>query len=60
LSPEVKKEVAKSAKNVSENPKIAISEMQRLLKFIKENNVHVKLQEIQQRVLGYCNCEPNF
>jgi len=61
LSPEVKKEVAKSAKNVSENPKIAISEMQRLLKFMKENKCSCEVcKKYNKEVLGYCNCEPNF
>jgi uncharacterized protein len=61
LSPEVKKEVAVSAKIINETPKNAIAEMQRLLRFMKENKCSCEVcKKYNKEVLDYCNCQPGY
>ena len=61
LTPEVKKEVGKSAKIIADNPKLALGEMQRILKFMKENKCSCDVcKKYNKEVLGYCNCDPNY
>jgi len=61
LNSNTKKEVAKSAKIISENPKQAMMEMQRLLKFMKDSHCSCDVcKKYNKEVLGYCNCEPKY
>jgi len=56
-----KKEIAKSAKIISENPKIAVAEVQKILKFMKDNKCSCDVcKKYNKEVLGYCNCEPKY
>ena len=53
LNPSVKKEIAKSAKVMYKNPKLAISEIQRLLKFMKENKCSCEVcKKFNRKVFG--------
>ena len=61
LNPETKKEIAKSAKTISENNKLALGEIQRILKFMKENKCSCDVcKRYNKDVLDYCNCEPKY
>ncbi len=61
LNSETKKEVAKSAKILVENPKAAIGEVQRILKFMKDRKCSCDVcKKYNKEVLGYCNCEPKY
>ena len=56
-----KKEIAKSAKIIFENPKLAIQEIQRILKHMKENKCSCDVcKKYNKDVLNYCNCEPRY
>jgi predicted transcriptional regulator len=56
-----KKEIAKSAKLVNENPKVGMIEIQRILKFMKDNKCSCDVcKKYNKEVLGYCNCEPAY
>ena len=61
LTPEVKKEVTKSAKIIAENNKMALTEMQRLLKFMKDKKCSCEVCKRYNRdVLNYCGCKPKY
>ena len=61
LSTDVKKEVSKSAKRINENPKLAISELQRILKYMKENHASCDVcKKYNKEVLDYCNNQPRY
>jgi hypothetical protein len=61
LNASTKKEIAKSAKVVFENPKLAIQEIQRILKYMKDNKCSCDVcKKYNKEVLGYCNCEPKY
>lgn len=61
LSSDVKFEVAKSAEISFNNPKSALNEMQRILKFMKEKNCSCEVcKKYNKDVLNYCNCEPKY
>ena len=61
LNVETRKEVAKSAKIIFDNQKNAIAEMQRILKFMKENKCSCDVcKRYNKDVLNYCNCEPKY
>jgi len=61
LSAEVKKEVAKSAGVVVENPRLALGEMQRLLKFMKDSKCSCEVcKKFNKDVLNFCNCQPKY
>ena len=56
-----KKEIAKSAKIIFENPKLAIQEIQRILKFMKNSKCSCNVcKKYNKDVLNYCNSEPNY
>ncbi len=56
-----KKEIAKSAKIIFENPKLAIQEIQRILKFMKNSKCSCNVcKKYNKDVLNYCNCEPKY
>jgi predicted transcriptional regulator len=61
LNPEIKKEIAKSAKLIFENPRMALSEMQRILKIMKDKKCSCDVcKKYNKDVLDYCNCEPKY
>jgi uncharacterized protein len=61
LNAETKKEIKKSAKAISENPKIAVGEIQRILKFMKDSKCSCNVcRRYNKDVLDYCNCEPKY
>ena len=61
LTPEVKKEVAKSAKVISENPKLALTEMQRILKFMKDHKCSCEVcKKYNKDVINFCGCSPKY
>lgn len=61
LSVEIKKEIAKSAKIMSENPKMALIEIQRILKSMKDKKCSCDVcKKYNKDVLNYCNCEPEY
>jgi len=61
LPPEVKKEVAKSAKIIAKNPKTALGEMQRLLKYMKDKKCSCEVcKKYNKDVVNFCGCEPKY
>jgi len=61
LTPEVKKEVAKSAKIIAENPKTVLGEIQRILKFMKDKKCSCEVcKKFNKNVLNFCGCEPRY
>ena len=61
LDVKTKREVGKSAGLISENEKIAVGEIQRILRFMKENKCSCKVcKQYNKEVLGYCNCEWDY
>ncbi|MCK4649636.1 hypothetical protein KAT36_00225 [Candidatus Pacearchaeota archaeon] len=61
LNFDTKREVARSAKVIVKNPKLAVSEIQRILKFMKDNKCSCNVcRKYNKEVLGYCNCEPRY
>ncbi len=61
LNIETKKEVAKSAKIIIKNPKLALSEIQRLLKYMKEKKCSCDVcKKYNKDILNFCGCEPKY
>ena len=61
LNVKTKREILKSASKISENPKVAMVEIQRILKFMKENSCSCNVcKRYNKEVLAYCNCEPEY
>jgi len=61
LTPDVKKEVAKSAKMIVENPKVAMVEVQRILKYMKDKRCSCEVcKRYNKDVLNFCGCEPKY
>lgn len=61
LNAETCKEVAKSAKLIAENPRLAMTEVQRILKFMKDKKCSCDVcKKYNKDVLNYCNCEPKY
>ena len=61
LNTNTKDEIKKSAVLISENPKVAMIEMQRILKFMKDNHCSCDVcKKYNKDVLNYCNCEPKY
>ena len=61
LTADVKKEIAKSAKIVAENPKVALGEMQRILKYMKDKKCSCEVcKRYNKDVLNFCGCEPKY
>lgn len=56
-----KKEIILSAKMIVKDPKVVVSEIQRILKFMKDNKCSCDVcKKYNKEVLGYCNCEPKY
>ena len=61
LSADVKKEVAKSAKVLAGNPRLALGEMQRLLKVMKDSKCSCEVcKKYNNDVLNFCGCQPRY
>lgn len=61
LNPDTKKEIARSAKVIMKNSKLALGEIQRILKFMKDSKCSCNVcKKYNKEVLGYCNCEPKY
>jgi len=61
LNSVTKKEIVKTAKVLVDNPKLAISEMQRILRFMKENKCSCDVcKKYNKDVLNFCGCEPRY
>ena len=61
LSGEVKKEIKKSAKVIVVNSKLAMGEMQRIMKLMKQRMCSCEVcKRYNKEVLNYCNCEPKY
>ena len=61
LNSSTKKEVAQSAKIIAKNNKLAVIEIQRILKFMKANKCSCDVcKKYNKEVLGYCNCDPKY
>jgi len=61
LKPEVKKEVAKSAKIIFANPKLALLEMQRILKYMKDHKCSCDVcKKYNKDVINFCGCQPKY
>ncbi len=61
LDDKTKKEIKKSAIKIFENAKITMIEIQRILKFMKDNNCSCNVcKQYNKEVLKYCNCKPKY
>ena len=61
LSGNVRKEVKDSAKAMIDNPKIAVHEIERILKYMKDHNESCEVcKKYNKDVLNYCNSEPKY
>ncbi len=61
LDSEIKKEIANSAKLIFNNPKLALIEVQRILKIMKTKKCSCDVcKKYNKDVLDYCNCEPKY
>ncbi len=61
LDGKTKREVKKSAVLISENPRVAMVEIQRILKFMKDNHCSCNVcKQYNKDVIKYCNCSPKY
>jgi uncharacterized protein len=61
IPPEVKKEIEKSAEIISVKNNSALNEIQRILKFIRENNVGCKVcKKYNPEITKFCNCKKSY
>lgn len=61
LDGKTKREIKKSAVLIVGNVRVAMVEMQRILKFMKDNNCSCNVcKKYNKDVLKYCNCEPRY
>ena len=61
LSLEIKKEVAKSAKLIMKSPKVAMVEVQRILRLMKVKKCSCDVcKKYNKDILQYCNCDPKY
>ncbi len=61
LSTEVQEEVKKSAKILSETPKLAVMEIERILTLMKTKKCSCDVcKKYNKDVLDYCNCQPLY
>ena len=61
LNVDMKREVAKSAKVIFENPKLAMGEMQRVLRYMKDKKCSCDVcKKYNKDVLNFCDCEPKY
>jgi predicted transcriptional regulator len=61
LNKEIKSEIAKSAEIMAKNPKLAVPEIYRILKIMKEKKCSCDVcKKFNKDILKYCNCNPNY
>jgi predicted transcriptional regulator len=61
ITPEIKKEIANSAKLIYDNPRIAMEEMQRILKVMKDRKCSCEVcKKFNKDVLNFCGCDPKY
>ena len=61
LNAKTKAEIKKSAGKIADNPKVGMIEIERILKFMKDNRCSCDVcKQYNKDVLGYCNCEPRY
>ena len=61
LNINTKKEIVQSAKVIMKDSKMALNEIQRILKFMKDNRCLCDVcKKYNRAVLGYCNCKPKY
>jgi len=61
LHEEVKNEIAKSAEIISEKPNMAVLEVERIIKLMKEKKCSCELcKKYNKDIIKYCNCEPDY
>jgi predicted transcriptional regulator len=61
LDAKTKKEIKKSAVKINESPGSAMTEVQRILKYMKDNHCSCNVcKKFNKDVLKYCNCEPKY
>ncbi|NPE26793.1 hypothetical protein HNV12_02185 [Methanococcoides sp. SA1] len=61
LNAKTKKEIKVSAEKIAENARVAMGEIQRILKFMKDNKCSCDVcKKYNKEVLGYCNCDPKY
>ena len=58
LTPEIKRKIAKSAKIIADNPKIALLEMEKILKIMKDTKYSCEVcKKYNNDVLNYCGTD---
>ncbi len=61
LDVKTKREIKKSAVKVVDNANVAMIEIQRILKFMKDNHSSCDVcKKYNKDVLKYCNCSPKY
>ena len=61
LNAKTKAEIEISAVKIMENSKVAMNEIQRILRFMKDNHSSCDVcKKYNKDVLKYCNCEPKY
>jgi uncharacterized protein len=61
LNSKARREIEKSAVVIIDRPKLALAEMQRILRFMKDNKCSCDVcRKYNKDVLNYCNCEPRY
>ena len=61
LTPDVKKIIKKSANVIEKNPKMALEEMQKILKYMKEKKCSCEVcKKYNKDVVNFCGCEPKY
>jgi len=61
LNNPTKAEIKKSSIKIIENSRSAMLEIQRILKYMKENHCSCNVcKQYNKDVLKYCNCEPEY
>ena len=61
LTPDVKGEIAKSAKIILEKPNMALGEIQHILKYMKDHKCSCEVcKKYNKDVINFCGCEPKY
>ncbi|RMD45328.1 hypothetical protein D6829_02570 [Candidatus Pacearchaeota archaeon] len=61
LSREVKEMIRESSKRVARNPKIWLTEVENVLKFMRKTKCSCNVcKRYNKEILEYCNCEPKY
>jgi len=61
LNEDTKKEIVESAKLINENEKVAMKEIQKILKYMKDTNCSCNVcKQYNKEVIDYCNCQYKY